>query len=462
MTTRSLFFVAGLLFLAAPLIVPAPSGMTDVSWAAAGLALAMAVWWLTEALPLAATALLPIAVAPIYGIAELDTVAMSYSDPLVILFLGGFLIAKAIEKSGLHRRLAELLLRRAGTSAYRVLGSLMLSTAFLSLWISNTASAMIVAPIAAAIARSQPDPSGFGTAVMLGVAYSATIGGMGSLIGTPPNAIFAAHVEATYGVTVGFARWAVVGIPIALVLLFAAWLLICSLYPQLRNTALELTYGKDRLILQTVEVRVAIVAGLTALAWLSRPILEWLIKDMVISDAGIAVIAVLALFVISDGKEGRLLDWETAATLRWDVLILFGGGLSLANILQLSGLADWIAENLHATSNLPELVALALIAGLIVYVGELASNTAMAAIFLPIAGAMAPAFGANPEVFLLPIALAASIGFMLPVATPPNAIIFADPAVTRLDMLRAGTPLDIIALVLTVTLGSMLGSVFFG
>ena len=462
MKLRPLTIFVGLLLLIAPIALPAPSGMSDMAWRASGLALAMALWWLTEPLPLPATALLPLAVDPVAGIAELETIALAYSDPLIILFLGGFLIAKAIEKSGLHRRLAGVLLRRAGASPRRVLGALMLSTAFLSLWVSNTASAMVLAPIAAAIARSRSNHSSFGTALMLGIAFSATIGGMGSLIGTPPNAIFAAHVNATYGVNVGFAHWAAVGIPVALVLLLVAWLVLVWVSPRLPRCALELSFFHQETAMQTAERRVAVVAGLTALTWLSRPLIEWLLPMITLSDAGIAMFAALALFITSDGKDGRLLDWDAAASLRWDVLILFGGGLALAGILQQSGLADWIGGSVQVASHLPVLAVLVIFAALIVYVGELASNTAMAAIFLPIAGAMATVLGADPVVFLVPIALAASIGFMLPVATPPNAIVFANPDVTRLDMLRAGALLDVVGLIIAVGVGSVLGSMFFG
>lgn len=456
---KKLNIIVGLAVLLVPVVLPAPAGISELGWRASGLALTMAFWWLTEALPLAATALLPLAVAPVLGLAELDRAARSYSDPLVILFLGGFLIAKAIEKSGLHRRLAGFLLRQAGTSPYRILGALMLCTAFLSLWISNTASAMVVAPIAAAIVTSQNDKTGFGAALMLGVAFSATIGGMGSLIGTPPNAIFAAYVSATYGVTVGFAQWASVGVPIALVLLTVTWVFLSWVFPGLQTGELTLLNVQLETRPCSAERRVALVAGLTAAAWLLRPLLEWVMPTISISDAGIAMIAALALFIIPDGQEGRLLDWDTAASLRWDVLILFGGGLALAGILQNSGLAESIGGSVQAISHWPEFAILLILAGLIVYLGELASNTAMAAIFLPIAGAVATELGAEPVAFLLPIALAASIGFMLPVATPPNAIVFANKAVTRQNMLRSGAPLDLIALVITVGVTVVLGPV---
>jgi sodium-dependent dicarboxylate transporter 2/3/5 len=417
----------------------------------------MALWWLTEAIPLAATALLPLAFAPILGLAGLGKTARSYSDPLVILFLGGFLIAKAIEKSALHCRLATALLQRAGTNPRRVLGAFMACTAFLSLWISNTASAMVVAPVAAAIVSAQDDNRGFGTALMLGVAFSATIGGMGSLIGTPPNAIFAAYVSNTYEFTVGFAQWAVIGIPVAFVLLLVTWVFLAYVSPGVRNRELHILYERPGTQVSSAERRVAIIAGLTAAAWLSRPLVEWLLPTLEFSDAGIAMIAAVTLFVGPDGKGSRLLDWDTGSSIRWDVLILFGGGLALAEILQSSGLAESIGGRFQVISHWPELAILFTIAGLIVYLGELASNTAMAAIFLPIAGAVATGLGTDPVTFLLPVALAASVGFMLPVATPPNAIVFANPAVTRQSMLRAGAPLDLIALVITVVLTSILG-----
>ncbi|MFY0692145.1 MAG: SLC13/DASS family transporter [Paracoccaceae bacterium] len=457
MTFRHAVIVVGLALLVAPILLPAPGGLPDLAWLACGLALTMALWWLTEAIPLAATALLPLAAAPLLGIADLDEVAPAFSHPIILLFFGGFLIAKAIERSGLHRRLAFSLLSVSGRNPRRILGSLMMTTAFLSLWISNTASAMVIAPIAAAIAASQTERPRFGTALMLGVAFAATIGGMGSLIGTPPNAIFAAHLSETYGQTVGFAQWAAIGVPAALILLGVAWLVLVWFTPGLGSKDLDRSFGHDLPAMSTAERRVAVIAGLTALAWIARPFLEWVFPTLALSDAGIAMLAALALFLMPDGSGGRLLDWASAATLRWDVLILFGGGLALAGLLDQTGLAAWIGGQVQTLAYLPELTLLLIIAALIVYIGELASNTAMAAIFLPIAGAVAISLGIDPILFMLPVALAASVGFMLPVATPPNAIVFGTPTVTRRDMLRAGAPLDIIGIVVCVGVSSVLG-----
>ncbi len=461
MEFKPFFIGAGILFLVAPVLMPAPGEIPEPAWLACGLTLTMALWWLSEALPLPVTALLPLAAAPLLGIADISDVAGSFSHPLIILFFGGFLLAKAIEKSGLHRRMASALLGVAGKSPGRILAAIMLTTAFLSLWISNTASAMVVAPIAAAIAASQTDRPRFATALMLGVAYAATIGGMGSLIGTPPNAIFAAHVSETYGIAIGFAQWAAIGVPVAVILLALAWTMLAYGTPGLSKSDLTISFGRHKDPVRTAERRVAVIVGLTALAWIFRPLLEWAFPSLILSDAGIAMVAVLLLFLVQDGEGERLLDWDTAATLRWDVLILFGGGLALAGILDRTGLATWIGGSVQALSYLPGILLLLIIAALIVYIGELASNTAMAAIFLPIAGAVATSLEIDPVLFMLPVALSASVGFMLPVATPPNAIIFANPSVTRADMLRAGAPLDLIGIVVSVGICSMLGSIFF-
>lgn len=454
--------LAGVLLLLMPVAFPAPGGLPDAGWLASGLALTMVLWWLTEALPLATTALLPLVLAPLLGLADLATVASAYSNPLIILFLGGFLLAKAIERSGLHKRLAFSLLGIAGRNPRTILAAIMAATAFLSLWISNTASAMVVAPIAAAIASSQKDRPDFGTALMLGVAFAATIGGMGSLIGTPPNALFAAQVSAAYGIEVGFAQWAAVGLPVATILLLVAWVSLTHISPGLRRGDLATSFGVDLVPMSRSERRVAMIGAVTALAWISRPILDLMFPSINLTDPGIAITAAILLFIVPGDHGDKLLDWDAAATLRWDVLILFGGGLALAGLLETTGLAIWIGTNVESLKYLPELLLLFVIAALIVYVGELASNTAMAAIFLPIAGAAAVSLDVDPVVFMLPVAIAASIGFMLPVATPPNAIVFTDPAVSRRNMLRAGAPLDILGILIAVGISSLLGPYIFG
>lgn len=452
--------VIGAILLLVPLALPAPGGMEPAAWRVAGLAALMALWWLTEAVPLAVTALLPLALAPLLGLGDIAAIAGPYANPLIFLFLGGFLLALAIEKWGLHRRIAGALLRWAGTAPGRVLAAVMGSTAFLSLWISNTASAMVMAPIAAGLA-SQAQEARSGTALMLGVAFAATIGGMGSLIGTPPNALFAAYMADTYGIVIGFAEWAVVGVPVSLILLGLAWLVLSRLSPGLGAAPLVLEEAGRQAALSAGARRVAVIGALTACAWIARPLLDDLPGLGALSDAGIAMLAGVALFLVPSGRGGTLMAWRDLRDLRWDVLILFGGGLALARLMQESGLSDWIGGQSAALHGWPLPVLVAGFAAITVYLGELASNTAMAALFLPVAGATAAAMGADPVAVLLPVALAASIGFMLPVATPPNAIVFGQAGVTRAAMLRAGAALDVLGLAVAVGLGLTLGAAVF-
>lgn len=452
----------GIAVAVAGIILPPQAGLGAGAQAAAGIGILMAVLWVTESVPLAVTALVPLVLFPAAGIASVGDLSSSYANPVIFLFLGGFLIAKAIEKWRLHIRLAFAILARTKGDAKRVVLSLMVATAFLSLWISNTASAMVAAPIAASIAALRSRDDGFAPALMLGVAYAATIGGMGSLIGTPPNALFAAYMQETHGIVIGFAEWMLVGLPVVIVLLPVTWLVLTRFSFSIAPGAIAVDFPRPA-PMSAGERRVAIVAALTALGWMLRPLLSDLVPQLGLSDAGIAMTGALALFVIpaGSGHAGRLLDWDTASTLRWDVLILFGGGLSLASAIDSTGLAAWIGDRAQDLQGLPTVWILFAMALIIVYLGELASNTAMAAIFLPVAGAAAVGMGADPLTFALPVAMAASIGFMLPVATPPNAIVFANPAVTRADMLRAGAPLDLIGIVIAMAAGMLLGPVVF-
>ncbi len=442
--------------------LPPLAGLGAGAQAAGGIGLLMAVLWVTETVPLAVTALLPVVLFPLTGVASLADLSASYANPVIFLFLGGFMIARAIEKWGLHRRLAFSILARTHGEPRRVVFSVMAATAFLSLWISNTASTMVAAPIAASIAAMHRRDDGFGAALMLGVAYAATIGGMGSLIGTPPNALFAAYMEETHGIVIGFAEWMLVGLPVVIVLLPLTWFYLTHAAFRIGPEPIRLEFS-DAAPLSPGERRLAVVAGLTALGWITRPLIAEAFPGLGISDAGIAMTGAFALFVIGSGERAgeRLLDWQTAASLRWDVLILFGGGLSLASAIERTGLAAWIGLQAEGLEGLPTLWILACMSLIIVYLGELASNTAMAAIFLPVAGAAAIGIGADPLTFTLPVALAASVGFMLPVATPPNAIVFANPLVTRPAMLRAGAPLDLIGVAVALAAGMVLGPVVF-
>ena len=434
---------------------PAPEGLSPEGWWIAAAALWMAIWWMTEALPLAVTALLPLIVFPLLGVRGIEETAPSYAHPLVFLFLGGFLLARAMHVWGLDTRLALTVLRYAGSSPRAVIAGVIAVTAFLSMWVSNTATAMVMLPIGLSIVTrfSQSDAESgqdLAPALLLGIAYAATIGGMGTIIGTPPNALFAAFMAEAYGVEISFLRWMAIGVPLVLVLLPLAWLVLTRISFRVGGAgALAPAAPADLAPISPPERRVAAVMVLVAACWVFRPLLATALPWLHLSDAGIAMTGAVLLFVLpADLKRGRfLLSWHEAAAIRWDVLILFGGGLALAAAMGESDLAAWIGTRLIGLQALPLFVLLLAVGVLIVFAGELASNTAMAAVFLPVAGATALGMGEPAFMLTLPVALFATLGFMLPVATPPNAVIFGSGVVEMRHMLRAGVILDLLGIV---------------
>ncbi|MFM1816436.1 MAG: hypothetical protein RLZ98_3131 [Pseudomonadota bacterium] len=481
--TPSRPYLSALLIAAAVLAMfaPAPEGLSTTGWRAGVLAILMASLWMTETLPLAATALIPLVMFPLAGVAEMEAVAQSYAHPLIFLFLGGFILAAGMKKWQLHNYAALIALRWSGSRPDLQILAIMSAAAFLSLWISNTATAMVMMPIglsmiAAAeeglpaneggdaeshdIPDSTPNSSQFGSALMLGIAFAATIGGMGSLIGTPPNAFFAAFVQNNYGVTIGFAQWMLVGIPLVLVLIPMTWLMLTRVSFTM-PASIHSAAGADRKLpaLSRDQKVVAIVLCATALSWVTRPLIADRFAMPGLSDSGIAMAGALALFLLPARGEGRqaLLDWDDVKTIRWDVLILFGGGLALADGIRVSGLAEWIGAAISQFRGMPLPLLVLITMTVVVYLGELASNTAMAAVFLPVAAAGAAGLGVAPLELLLPVALAASLGFMLPVATPPNAIVYGSGAVTARQMLRAGALLDVISILVVFAIALTLG-----
>lgn len=450
------------------LMVQAPEGLSQPGWWTAAVAIWMAIWWMTEALPLAVTALLPLIVFPVLGVSSIETTAPAYAHPLIFLFLGGFLLARAMNVSGLDKRLALTVLSMAGASPRRVIAAIMAVTAFLSMWVSNTATAMVMLPIGLSIAATFKDQQenraeSVVPALLLGIAYAATIGGIGTLIGTPPNALFAAFMAESYAIEIGFFRWMLIGIPIVLVLLPITWFIL---------THLAFTIGKEHScraaeviqkqhealkVMSRAEYLIAALMLVVAACWIFRPLLAVVFPRLQLSDAGIAMTGALLLFVLPvDLKRGRfLLNWQEAVEIRWDVLILFGGGLALATAIGQADLAVWIGAQLTQLQALPLFLLLLTVGVLIVLLGELASNTAMAAVFLPVAGATALGMGEPALLLTLPVALFATLGFMLPVATPPNAVIFGSGALEMRHMLRAGAMLDVIG-ILVVSLAIIL------
>lgn len=419
--------------------------------AAAAVAACMIGWWLGEAVPLVAASLLPLAVLPPAGAAKLSEAAAPYAHPVIFLFMGGFMVAAAVERWGLHRRIALWTVLRIGASQERVVAGFMLVTAAISLGVSNSAAAMMMFSIAGSVTALSPERR-FGTCLALGIAYAATIGGLGTVIGTPPNALLAAFVAERYGRTISFLEWLSFGLPMALVLLPAAWLLLVKvLFPLGKGAipggrgALEAQY-RALGPMRAVERRVLAVLAAVAAAWVLRPLLEPLCPGG-LDDASIAVLGALSLFLLPSGTGERLLDWKTAERIPWDVLLLFGGGLSLAAALERNGLTDRLAglfAGLGAGRALPALAATALA----VYLSEFASNTALVAACLPVFAAAAEGAGLPPGLLLLPLTFGASCAFMLPMGTPPNAIAFASGKVSAREMMKAGFWLDLLSVLL--------------
>ena len=409
-----------------------------------------AIWWLTEPVPAPVTALLPIAVLPLLGVLTAKEVAQSYGHELILLLTGGFMLSCALEKSGAHLRLAMTMVNAfGGRSGRHLLYGFIAATGFISMWISNTATTLLMLPVAIAILENYPDKR-LEIPLVLSIAYAASIGGMGTPIGSPPNLVFMQVYEQTTGVAYGFFDWMKVGVPVVLLCLYllGLWLgrnLLTSPAAQLPNTGNW----------TSAERRVLIVFALTAAAWIFRtePFdgwSQWLSLEKA-NDASVALIAVIVLCLIPDGRDGRLLDWASAEKIPWGALVLFGGGIALATAFDKSGLSDLIGQNLTGLRHLPlPLLLLGLMTG-VVLLSEIASNTATAVLLMPILAATAKAINVEPALLMYPAVLAASVGFMLPVATAPNAIAYGTGRVSTRQMIREGAMMDVFCVfVLTV------------
>ena len=417
--------------------LPEPANMSAQAWATAAVAVLMASWWASEALPVAVTALLPLILFPTLGLSTIDEAAVPYANPLIFLFLGGFLIALAMQRANLHRRLALALIARVGTRPEATIAGFMGATAFLSMWVSNTATTMMMLPIALSVAGVVGSGGNFVVALLLGVAYAANIGGLGTLIGTPPNALLAAYV--------------VVFLPLA-------WVGLVRLYPidATGGVGGEGAIAAERAAMgpmSPAEKRVAAIFVAVAALWVGRPWLAGLPGLGGLSDTGIALAGGLATFVVPAGRgRGRLMDGAGARALPWEVLLLFGGGLSLAAQITRSGLADWLGAFLAGFGAWPLVALIAAVAALTLFLTELTSNTATTAAFLPVVAALAGAAGHPVLALAAPAAIAASCAFMLPVATPPNAIVFGSGKVRIGQMVRAGIVLNLSGIVIVTVL----------
>lgn len=453
-----LVFIIGLLF-------GPPAGLEEGEWIVAMVVTLMAIWWISEAIPLAATALVPVVALPALGVMEVGEVTQAYGNHLIFLFLGGFFIAVTMQRWNLHRRIALHTINLVGPQPKRMILGFMLATAGLSMWISNTATAMMMLPIALAVltqsrdeaqSRGEDLPRGFGVALMLGVAYAASIGGIATLIGTPPNAVLAGQLEELYGVDITFASWMAFGLPMSLIFLAITWLFLA--YGRNCRNIKSLPGGQEQIRaelatlggIDTAEKRVLIIFVTVALAWVLRGFLP---ADTLaeLGDASIAIAGALALFLLPSGKHQgqRLLDWQTAAKIPWDIVLLFGGGFAIAAAFSATGLSQTLAESLEILGSVPIILIIGACVALVVFLTEVTSNTATATVFIPLMGALAVATGFNQLALMAAVAVAASCAFMLPVATPPNAVVFGSRALSVPDMARAGLVLNIVTIVLT-------------
>lgn len=467
--------VIGPALLLLTLVTEPPAGLGAEGWRTAGAAGLMAVWWIAESVPIPVTALVPLALFPLLGLGSIKNVAAPYANPIVFLFLGGFVIALAMQRWGLHRRVAIGIIGAMGTRPRRIIAGFLLSGAFVSMWVSNTATALMMLPIAMSVvailpasARASGAHSDFGTALMLSVAYGATTGGMATLIGTPPNALLAGYMSRVYGYEIGFAQWMLVGVPVTAVALPVVYWILTHISFKLGNDEIPgmaelIATEKARLgRLSRGETCVAIVFVLVALGWIFNPLLSRWVP--LLSDTTVAIAGAIALFLIPiDAKRGEfVMNWAATKNLPWDVLILFGGGLSLAASIEEHGVSEYLGKLAGGLSGLPIIATVAIVCFGILMITELTSNTATAATFLPITGAIAVSMGQDPLLFLVPTAMAANCSYMLPVGTPPNALVFGSGMVRLPQMARAGMLMNIALVPIIVGLLWLLGPLVFG
>jgi len=459
------------------LVIPGPLGMEPPAQKMAAVALLMATWWMTEAIPIAATSLLPIVLFPLLGIMHTKSAAAPYASHLIFLFMGGFIIALAMQRWNLHRRVAMNIVKVVGFSPDRLIFGFMVATAALSAFVSNTATTVMMMPIGLAIIHHvitegkkdgldseidfSPENFAFGLNLMLGIAYAASIGGIATLIGTPPNTVLAGYLTKTYGYEITFANWMLVGVPLVVIFLPLCWLWLIKVANPMK---LKKVPGGKEMIKQelksmgkmsTGERWTALIFCLTAFGWIFRKNLDFLFPDpTLITDATIAMAGALILFAIPINlkKNEFVMNWTWASKLPWGVLILFGGGLSMAAGFKATKLADWIGSQVGLLDTAPILVLVLAVATLIIFLTELTSNTATSAMVMPILSAIAIGLGQNPLLLIVPAAIAASCAFMLPVATPPNAIVFGSGYVTIPQMVKSGYGLNIFGIIITVAI----------
>lgn len=460
------------------ILLPAPAPLSPEAWKVVAMGALMLIWWVTEAVPLAVTALIPLAFLPLMGISDMKTAATPYSNPVVFLFMGGFMLALAMEKWNLHRRIALGIVSFTGTNANGIILGFMLATAFISMWISNTATAVMMLPIGLSVIKLLTGDQGdkypvqgiqyFAIAIMLVIAYGSSIGGMATIIGTPPNVVFKGFMQETYGYEISFSRWLAIGLPVSLLMLVGCYFLIVKiLYPnrlgRFEGATELITAEKAKLGGMNKGERLTLYVFIgAALFWiLQAPINHWLGGTIKITDEIIAILATLVLFLLPSGLSKTVLEWRDTEKLPWGILLLFGGGLSLADALEDTGVVGLIGQLFAGSTHADFWMILGLVA-ISVLLTEVMSNVAQVTIVLPVIGAVAQGAGLDPLLLCLPATLAASAGFMLPMSTPPNAIVFASGHISIKQMVKAGFWLNLIAILLVSFISAFILPLFIG
>lgn len=485
---QNIGLITGLVLALGLQFLPLPDSLSREAWLLASLALLMAIWWATEAIPIAATALVPLALFPLMGINSVGATASPYASPIVMLLLGGFIIAMAVERWNLHTRIALNVVKIFGGRPSLLVGGFMTASALLSMWISNTATTIMMIPIALRVAQEvqkegHASPH-FPVALALGVAYAASVGGVGVFVGTPTNLIAIGFLEAEFGRTIDPLTWSMMGLPAVILFLPLMWLILTRWAFNLTSkvdsqAARQIVTGELKALgkITAPEARVALLFGVVAALWMGQaylwnPLLGWIGEtldlsiSLRVSNTQIAILGALLAFLIPSGAKGEekgrmLLVWEDTAKLPWNVIVLFGGGLSLAAALTATGLADWLGGQMSFLAAFPAPLLIFCLVLLVIFLTELTSNVATTSAFLPVLAAMAAGAGFPAERLIVPVAIAASFAFMLPVATAPNAIVYASGATTQGQMMRAGFRLNLAGAVVIAGLGALLGPMVF-
>lgn len=492
---------AGIVLFLLTLYGPTPEGMNEATQRTAAVAVLMATWWLTEAVHIAVTSLLPVALFPLLGILSAEDAATPYANHIVFLYIGGFIVALAMERCNLHKRLALQTIRRVGTQPSRLVLGFMVATTFVSMWISNTATTMMMLPIALAVidqlaglseVEGKSDPAtqqqvkrSFSVVLLLGIAYSASVGGVGTIIGSPTNVAFLGFLSETYPdmPEIAFVDWMMLTMPIVILFTPLSWAYLCRFAGDLPLSKIRF-HGSSDVIegelqrlgpMRYEEKVVTVVASATALLWIFRNPIEagsvtvpgWsqlFANADLMQDSTVAMVMAMLLFLLPSGNQGqRLMDWETVSRgMPWGIVFLFGGGFALADAISASGLADWIGAEMSVLDGLPGWLLVLISCLIAVSLTELTSNVATVLMLSPIIAATAAQIGVEPYLMLIPSAIMASFAFMLPVATPPNAIVFSAGTITIGRMFRVGAALDFIALLIVPAMIYWLGGTLLG